>query len=226
MMQRIPRVLGPEQVRECRAALEAAEWTDGRLTAGHAAGRVKSNLQLAQDDPVGVRLGSLLLDVLARNPLFLSAALPLRVLPPRFNRYQGGGAYGNHIDTAVFAVPGTPHRVRSDISATLFFSDPDEYEGGELVIEDTFGAHTVKLPAGDMVIYPGHSLHRVTPVTRGMRFAAFFWIQSLVRDDGERALLFSLDNAIQDVTKALPEHAVSSQLLGVYHNLLRRWAET
>jgi PKHD-type hydroxylase len=226
MMQRIPRVLGPEQVRECRAALEAADWTDGRLTAGHTAGRVKSNLQLAQDDPVGARLGNLLLDVLARNPLFLSAALPLRVLPPRFNRYQGGGAYGNHIDTAVFSVPGTPHRVRSDISATLFFSDPDEYEGGELVIEDTYGAHTVKLPAGDMVIYPGHSLHRVTPVMRGTRFAAFFWIQSLVRDDGQRALLFSLDNAIQDVTNALPEHAVSSQLLGVYHNLLRRWAET
>lgn len=226
MMQRIPRVLSPDQVRQCREALEGAGWADGRLTAGHAAVRVKSNLQLAQDDPVGARLGELILDILAQNPLFMSAALPLRVLPPRFNRYEGGGAYGNHIDNAIFAVPGTPHRIRSDISATLFFSRPEEYEGGELVIEDTYGTHTVKLPAGDMVIYPGHSLHRVTPVTRGTRFAAFFWIQSLVRDDGERSLLFSLDNAIQDVTREVPDHAALGQLIGVYHNLLRRWADT
>lgn len=226
MMQTIPDLLSPEQVRQCRQALEQARWVDGRLTAGHAAVKIKSNLQLAQDDPLCVQLGEFILDVLAKSPQFIATALPLRVLPPRFNRYEGGGTYGNHIDNAIFSIPGSPHRVRSDVSSTLFFSDPDEYEGGELVVEDTYGTHHVKLPAGHMVIYPGTSLHRVMPVTRGTRYAAFFWTQSLVRDDGERALLLNLDNAIQDLTAAAPDSPAISQLIGVYHNLLRKWSDT
>ena len=226
MMQTIPALLSPEQVRQCRQALEQAQWVDGRATAGHMAVRIKNNLQLAQDDPVAVRLSEFILDVLAKTPQFMAAALPLRVLPPRFNRYEGGGNYGNHVDNAILSIPGTPHRVRTDVSATLFFSEPEEYDGGELVIEDTYGTHTVKLPAGHMVLYPGTSLHRVTPVTRGTRYAAFFWTQSMVRDDGERALLLSLDNAIQDLTRAAPDNPALSQLIGVYHNLLRRWANT
>ncbi|MDR2878060.1 MAG: Fe2+-dependent dioxygenase [Chromatiales bacterium] len=226
MMHIIPALLSPAQVRQCREALESAPWVDGRLTAGHIAVKAKSNLQLAEDDPVAVRLGEFILSVLAKSPYFIAATLPLRVLSPRFNRYEGGGAYGNHIDNAIFSVPGSPDRVRSDISATLFFSDPDEYEGGELVIEDTYGTHQVKLPAGHMVIYPGTSLHRVTPVTRGTRYAAFFWTQSLVRDDGDRALLLSLDRAIQDLGVAAPDHPALSQLAGVYHNLLRKWSDT
>ena len=226
MMQTIPEVLNAEQLRQCREALMKAEWSDGRLTAGHMAVKAKNNLQLAQDDPVARQIGDFILDQLSRNPRFIAAALPLKVLPPRFNRYEGGGNYGNHVDNAILSVPGTSHRVRTDISATLFFSEPSEYDGGELVIEDTYGTHAVKLPAGHMVLYPGTSLHRVTPVTRGARYAAFFWIQSMVRDDGERALLFNLDNAIQRLTEAQPDQPALSDLVGVYHNLLRKWAQT
>lgn len=226
MMLQIPDLLNADQVRQCRQALEGAAWTDGRSTAGHQAVRTKQNLQLPLDSATGRQIGELILDALGRNALFLSAALPLRVLPPRFNRYEGGGHYGNHIDSAVLNVPGTAHRLRTDISATLFFSNPDEYDGGELTVEDSYGAHTVKLPAGHLVIYPGSSLHRVTPVTRGTRYAAFFWIQSLVRQDAQRALLFELDSAIQQLTPKAPDDPALPRLAGVYHNLLRRWTDT
>ena len=226
MMLQIPALLSPDQVRQCRQALEQAPWTDGRATAGHQAVRAKQNLQLPLDSSVGEQIGKLILDALGRNPLFLSAAVPLKVLPPRFNRYEGGGHYGNHVDSAILSVPGTPHRIRTDLSATLFFSDPQEYDGGELTVEDSYGTHTVKLPAGHLVLYPGSSLHRVTPVTRGTRYASFFWVQSLVREDSQRALLFDLDTAIQKLTPSVPDDPALQQLTGVYHNLLRRWSDT
>jgi len=226
MMLSIADVLTPEQVRECRQAFEQADWQDGRLTAGHQAVKAKVNQQLAQDDPLAVQIGDFIVQRLGNHPQFVSAALPLKVLPPRFNRYSGGGTYGNHIDNSIFSVPGTPHRVRSDLSATLFFSDPDEYDGGELVVEDSYGSHSVKLPAGHLVLYPGSSLHRVNPVTRGARYAAFFWIQSLVREDNQRNMLLELDKAIQALTLERPGSSELPRLTGVYHNLLRHWANT
>lgn len=226
MMLRIPDVLTPDQVKQCRQALEQAEWADGRETAGYVAAGVKSNRQLPLDHPVARQIGELILNRLSQNPAFISGVLPQRVLPPRFNRYEGGGEYGDHIDNAIFGVPGSPQRVRSDISATLFFSEPDDYDGGELTVQDSYGSHRVKLPAGHMVVYPGASLHHVTPVTRGVRFAAFFWIQSLVREDHRRALLLELDNAIQSVAQTQPEHKAIARLTGVYHNLIREWSDT
>ncbi len=226
MMMTVPQVLTAEQVRHFRERLAQADWSDGRATAGHLASQVKNNLQLSEDAPASRELGDLVLQALGRHPLFLSGALPLKVLPPRFNRYEGGGTYGPHVDAAVFSVPGTPHRVRSDLSATLFLSDPEEYEGGELTVSDTYGEHSVKLPAGDMVLYPGSSLHHVTPVTRGTRLASFFWVQSLVRDDAQRALMLELDGAIQQLAVDAPGHPSLSRLTGVYHNLLRQWSET
>lgn len=226
MMLRIPALLTPEEVRECRQAMEAADWQDGRTTAGHLAARVKSNLQLPVDSPLAQKMGTLILDKLSRNPLYLSAALPLRVLPPRFNRHEGGGTYGNHIDNALFVIPGTAIKVRTDVSTTVFFSDPDEYEGGELVIEDTFGHQSVKLAAGDAILYPGTSLHRVNPVTQGTRYASFFWTQSLVQSDEQRRLLFDLDQSIQQLTADCPDHPRLSALSGTYHNLLRMWSQT
>ena len=225
MLLHVPAVLTADQVAAARRLLEQAEWVDGRVTAGHQSTQVKDNLQLPEGSPVARELGDAITLALQRNPLFIAAALPLRIFPPLFNRYQGGHSFGNHVDNAVRQVSGTPHRIRTDLSATLFFSGPDEYDGGELVIEDTYGVHTVKLPAGDMVLYPSTSLHHVRPVTRGARVASFFWIQSMIRDDGARTLLFDLDNAIQQVGQALPGHAAAVQLTGVYHNLLRRWAE-
>jgi PKHD-type hydroxylase len=226
MMLKIPDVLTADQVRQCRQALEQADWTDGRSTAGHVAIKAKSNLQLPLDHPVAQQVGNFISGVLSQNPTFISATLPLRILPPRFNRYEGGSHYGEHIDNAIFGVPGTQQRVRSDISATLFFCDPNEYEGGELVVQDTYGSHRVKLPAGHLVIYPGSSLHHVTPVTRGARLASFFWIQSLVRQDNRRAMLWELDCAIQRVAGSMPEHEAMPQLTGVYHNLIREWSNT
>lgn len=226
MMITVPQVLNADQVRHFRERLAQADWSDGRATAGHLASQVKNNLQLSEDAPASRELGDLVLQALGRHPLFLSGALPLKVLPPRFNRYEGGGTYGPHVDAAVFSVPGTPHRVRSDLSATLFLSEPDEYDGGELTVSDTYGEHSVKLPAGDMVLYPGSSLHHVTPVTRGTRLASFFWVQSLVRDDAQRALMLELDGAIQQLAVDVPGHASLSRLTGVYHNLLRQWSET
>jgi len=227
MLVTIPDVLTTEQVEHCRRSLlERGQWEDGRATAGHLAVRAKRNRQLKADDPVGTEIGNLILDALAKNPLFLSAALPLKVLPPRFNRYEGGGEYGLHVDGAVLPVPGTRHRVRTDVSATLFLSAPEEYDGGELVIEDTYGSHRVKLPAGHVILYPATSLHRVTPVTRGVRLASFFWIQSLVREDSQRALLFELDTAIQQLSAQYPGAPQLERLAGVYHNLVRRWSDT
>ena len=226
MLLVIPDLLSPEQTRQCRDALAQADWVDGRGTAGHAALKAKHNLQLAADHPLARQLGDLILEALTASPVFMSAALPLRVLPPRFNRYEGGGNYGFHIDNSVMNVPGAALRIRTDISSTLFFSDPDEYDGGELVIQDTYGEQRIKLPAGHLVVYPGTSLHQVTPVTRGARLASFFWTQSLVRDDAQRRLLYQMDQAIQSLTaKGGGEDEVAA-LIGVYHNLLRQWSET
>ncbi|HUH40732.1 MAG TPA: Fe2+-dependent dioxygenase [Castellaniella sp.] len=225
MLLSIPDVMTPDQTRQCREALEQAPWVDGRDTAGHIAVRVKDNRQLPLDHPVAQQWGQAIIEALSASPSFMSAALPQRILPPRFNRYAAGEAYGFHIDNAIFQVPNTPTRMRSDLSTTVFFSEPDEYEGGELVIQDTYGEQRIKLPAGHAVVYPGTSLHRVTPVTRGVRYGAFFWTQSLVRDDGRRALLLEQDVAIQNLIQANADPEVVARLTGVYHNLLRMWSE-
>jgi PKHD-type hydroxylase len=225
MLLDIPSVLTAEQVAQARQTLDQADWVDGRVTAGHQSARAKHNLQLPEDHPAARQLGDLILAALQRNALFISAALPLRVFPPLFNRYEGGGSFGNHVDNAIRQVTGTPHRIRTDLSATLFLAAPEEYDGGELLVEDTYGVHSVKLPAGHLVLYPSTSLHSVRPVTRGARIAAFFWIQSMIRDDGERTLLFDLDSAIQRINHDAADHPASVQLTGVYHNLLRRWAD-
>ena len=225
MLLQVPDVLTADQVASCRKILETAEWVDGRITAGHQSARAKNNLQLREDLEEAKQLGDLILAALERNPLFMSAALPLKVFPPLFNRYEGGQSFGNHVDNAIRQVPGTPHRVRTDLSATLFFSNPDEYDGGELVVEDTYGVHSVKLPAGHLILYPASSVHHVRPVTRGVRLGSFFWIQSMVREDGERSILFDLDVAIQRLMNDVPEHRSVVELTSLYHNLLRRWAD-
>jgi PKHD-type hydroxylase len=226
MLIRIPQILAKAQVEECRTALQAADWTDGKATAGYLSSRVKDNAQVPEGHKVARRLGDMILDALDKNPLFVSAALPLKVVPPLFNRYSGGQSYGGHVDGGIRPVYGTPHRVRTDLSATLFLSAPEEYTGGELVIEDTFGERRVKLPAGDMVLYPGTSVHRVDPVTKGTRLAAFFWIQSMVREDEKRVLLFDIDTSLQQLGQDVPDHKALVQLMGVYHNLLRLWSDT
>jgi PKHD-type hydroxylase len=225
MLLQIPDVLTAQEVAMCRQKMDGAEWVDGRVTAGHQSARAKDNMQLPEDHPVARELGELIVSALQRNPLFMSAALPLRVFPPLFNRYQGGQSFGNHVDNSIRQIPGTPHRVRTDLSATLFLAAPEEYDGGDLVVEDTYGLHTAKLPAGHMILYPSTSLHNVRQVTRGARVASFFWIQSMVRDDGRRTLLFDLDMAIQRINHDMPDYAASLQLTGVYHNLLRQWAD-
>jgi PKHD-type hydroxylase len=225
MLITIPDVLGAEQVAQARQLLAGAEWVDGRATAGYQSALAKDNLQLAEGDPVAARLGDMILDALGHHPLFISAALPLKVFPPLFNSYSGGQRFGIHIDNAIRHVKGSSHRVRSDLSATLFLTPPEEYDGGELAIEDTYGVHTVKLPLGHMVLYPSSSLQRVEPVRRGRRVCSFFWIQSMVRADAARTLLFDLDRAAQCVNRDLPGSAVAVQLTGIYHNLLRQWAE-
>lgn len=226
MLLSIADVLTAEQVADARRLLEAADWVDGRVTAGHQSAKAKNNRQLPEGHPTARKLGDMVLGALERNPLFLAAALPLKVFPPLFNCYEGGQAFGTHVDNAIRALPGSPQRVRTDLSATLFLSDPESYEGGELVIEDNYGVQTVKLPAGHMVLYPASSLHHVTPVTRGARLASFFWVQSMIRDDGLRTTLFDLDVSIQRLTRDHPDHASLISLTGVYHNLLRRFAET
>jgi PKHD-type hydroxylase len=222
---RIASLLSADELAAIRSRLETAAWADGRLTAGYQSAAVKSNLQVPQSDAAAREAGEKILGALERSPLFASAALPRHVYPPLFNRYEAGMTFGAHIDNAVRAIPGTPYRVRTDASATLFLSAPEEYDGGELWIEDTYGEHTVKLAAGDLVLYPAGSVHRVEPVTRGVRLAAFFWIQSLVRDDGARGLLYELDTAIRDLTAQRAERGSLVRLAGCYHNLLRRWAE-
>jgi PKHD-type hydroxylase len=225
MLLPIADVLTPEEVGRLRDGLARADWVDGKVTAGHQSARAKDNMQVAESCPVGRELGDVIVDSLQRSPLFMSAALPRRVFPPLFNRYQGGQSFGTHVDNAVRQVPGTPHRVRTDLAVTLFLCPPADYDGGELVIEDVYGVHSVKLPAGHLLLYPASSLHHVRPVTRGARLASFFWVQSMVRDDGERALLFDLDTAIQRLSLENPAHPSALELTGVYHNLLRRWAD-
>ncbi len=225
MLLHIPAILTPDEVREVRAILDKAEWQDGRATAGHRAKTVKNNLQLPIDLPEARQLAELIANRLAHNPTFLSATLPLRLVPPRFNRYEGGGHYGAHVDNAVFPVPGGAS-VRTDVSITLFLSDPASYDGGELIIEDSFGEQCVKLPAGDAIVYSGSSLHRVTPVTRGTRFASFLWAQSLVAADHRRKILYDMDLAIQALTGDHPEHRSIDALTNAYHNLLREWSVT
>lgn len=229
MLLHVPAILDAGQVARFRKALDGGEWIDGKATVGVQGAQVKRNQQLADGSPLARELGAAVLSALAASPLYHSAVLPLRTLPPRFNRYQGGGTYGLHVDGSVMhvAMPGQPAAtMRTDISCTLFLCEPGEYDGGELVIHDTYGEHEVKLPAGDLVIYPSSSLHRVEPVTRGARLASFFWVQSLVRDDAQRRILFELDASIQGLTQAGADRAALLQLTGVYHNLLRQWAET
>lgn len=225
MIARIAQVLDAPRLAALQALLKDAPWEDGRATAGFQSAQVKHNLQLAQDSPTARQASDLVLRALERHPEFVSAALPHRVYPPLFNRYEPGMAFGAHVDNAVRQLPGTPHRLRIDVSATLFLGAPEGYDGGELVIEDTFGAHSVKLGAGDMVVYPASSLHRVQPVTRGARVAAFFWVQSMVRDDAARTLLFEMDTAIRELTAAGADEGAVLRLTACYHNLLRRWAD-
>lgn len=225
MIHALSSLLTPAQVAAARHALESAPWIDGKVTAGHQGARVKNNEQLPVDHPVGREFGERILHALHASPHFLSAALPLYILPPMFNRYAGGQTFGTHVDGSIRIVPGTGQRLRTDLSCTLFLAEPDEYDGGELVIEDTYGSKAVKLPAGHAILYPATSLHQVTPVTRGTRLCAFFWIQSMIRDDGHRRLLFDLDVAIQRLGAENATHPSVVSLTGVYHNLLRQWAE-
>ena len=227
MLIPIQGVLDKPEVQGFREQLDRAVWQDGLKTAGTLARAVKRNLQLEDGAEPAARLGNHILRKLAANPQFISAALPSRIYPPKFNRYQDGGQYGTHVDSALMQVPGTGITVRSDLSATLFLSEPDEYDGGELEIAGPFGIQAVKLEAGDMVLYPSSSLHRVTPVTRGARVASFFWIQSHVADEGSRTMLYDLDQAIHDLSRThAPADPRLLKLTGVYHNLLRRWAQT
>ncbi|MGE0875171.1 MAG: Fe2+-dependent dioxygenase [Burkholderiales bacterium] len=225
MLLRIPGVLTAEQVAGFRSRMDAAQWVDGNVTSGHQSAQAKFNEQLPEESIEARELGELVLQALARNPLFFSAALPKTVFPPLFNRYGAGMTFGNHVDSAIRTHPHKPVRIRTDLSATLFLADPDSYDGGELLIEDAYGPQQVKLPAGDMVLYPATSLHRVAPITRGTRVGSFFWIQSMVRDDAQRALLFDLDMSIIRLTKRDPADPALVSLVGVYHNLLRMWAE-
>ncbi|MEZ5763643.1 MAG: Fe2+-dependent dioxygenase [Xanthobacteraceae bacterium] len=225
-MEIIPDVLTADEVRHCRGLLDRAAWHDGRLTAGHIAARAKNNQQLSQDDPLSAELSSFVLERLGRAHRFIAAALPLKVLPPRFNRYADSGNYGDHIDNAIFTLPGSGIRIRGDLSATLFLSDPDEYDGGDLEIQGELARHAVKLPAGHMILYPANTFHQVTPVTRGARVAAFFWIQSLVREGSRRALLLELDDTILSLASETPDNPAIERLTGLYHNLLREWAIT
>jgi PKHD-type hydroxylase len=227
MLLHVANVLTAEQVAQARSWLVSADWRDGRVTAGYQSAKAKHNRQLAEDDPVARQLGTVILDALAKNPTFFAGALPRRIFPPLFNRYEGGESFGTHVDNAVRydRRSDPPEPLRTDLSATLFLSSPDDYDGGELVVEDAFGAHAVKLPAGDLVLYPGSSLHEVKPVSRGARIAAFFWIQSLVRSEAQRRVLFDLDVSIQSLAARTPDAPEIVRLTGVYHNLLREWSD-
>lgn len=225
MLLQIPDVLSAEQVHYFQSRLAKADWVDGRVTAGYQSARAKNNAQLPEQSAEARELGDLILTALGRNALFMSGALPQRVFPPLFNRYEGGQAFGTHVDNAIRAIPGTSQRIRTDLSATLFLAEPDSYDGGELTIEDTYGVQRIKLPAGSMVLYPSSSLHHVTPVTRGTRVASFFWLQSLVRSDAQRTILFDLDVTIQRLNAKEGAEAEAVSLTGVYHNLLRMWSE-
>jgi PKHD-type hydroxylase len=225
MIIQIPEVLSAAQITACTQRLEGADWRDGRITAGPHSARVKANEQVSEDCPVGRELGAMVLGEIERNTIFLSAALPRHVYPPLFNRFAPGMAFGSHVDNAIRTIPGTPFRIRTDLSATLFLAHPDSYQGGELIIQDGDGAHCIKLAAGDMVLYPATTLHYVTPVTAGTRLAAFFWVQSLVRDTAARDILHDMDVSIQELSVADPDAEALLRLSGCYHNLVRRWAD-
>jgi PKHD-type hydroxylase len=225
MIVRVPGLLDAERLAAIDTLLRDASWEDGRATAGFQSSQVKHNQQLAQGSAAARQAGDIILRALERHPDFVSAVLPRHVYPPLFNRYEPGMSFGNHVDNAVRQVPGTHHRLRTDVSATLFLSPQGDYNGGELIIEDTFGTHAVKLAAGDLVIYPSSSLHRVEPVTRGARVAAFFWVQSMVREDGARTMLFEMDTAIRELTASGADGGALLRLTACYHNLLRRWAD-
>ncbi len=228
MIVSIPDVLSPADAAAMRAQLEAAadSWVDGRATAGYQGAPVKRNQQIAEGSAIAQEMGDRIIASLERHPLFISAVLPNKVYPPLFNRYEGGMHFGSHVDGAIRLVPGSGARVRTDVSITLFLTPPDEYDGGELLIEDTFGLQEVKLPAGHAIVYPGTSLHQVRPVTRGARVSSFFWAQSLVRDDTQRAMLFDMDNAIQRLNASNGDEPARRTLVGCYHNLLRMWSDT
>ena len=225
MLIEIADVFTADEVDEMRTRLLAEPWVDGKVTAGQRSARDKFNRQLNEDSALGLLFGQRILARLSENALFMSAALPKRIYPPLFNRYSGGEAFGFHIDNAIRGIKGVRERVRTDLSATLFLTDPETYDGGELVIRDTFGERSVKLPAGHLVLYPGSSVHKVNPVTRGERVASFFWIESLVREDSQRSLLLDMDVAIQRLTAQQADDESLLQLSGVYHNLLRRWSD-
>ena len=226
MLLHIPEVLTAEQAAHCRRRLEAADWVDGRGTAGHLSHGVKDNRQLRFDNPVAAELGEMITRRLESHPLFMSAALPSKIVPPLFNRYAEGQRYGDHVDGAIRPIDGTPHRVRTDLSATLFLSEPGDYDGGDLVIEEPIGARRLRLPAGHLLLYPASSIHRIEPVMRGVRLASFFWVQSLVRDDADRAVLLELDSTLRTLPRETePERRALLSLTNVYHNLLRRWAD-
>lgn len=226
MLITIPEVFSRDEVRDIRAQLDAADWEDGKKTAGAQSQQVKNNRQLSPVGDVSRDLGQVILERLGQSPLFLSAALPLRILPPMFNRYEAGETFGVHVDNAIRANPFNGDRIRTDLSMTVFFSDPDEYDGGELIVEDHYGAQEVKLPAGDMVLYPSTSLHEVVPVTRGARVSSFFWLQSMVRSNEQRTILFDLDQTIQTLAGRVgTDDDDVVRLTGIYHNMIRQWTE-
>jgi PKHD-type hydroxylase len=225
MILHIPAVLTKEQVTNVRAQLDAADWIDGRASVGEQGAKVKRNRQLPEQSPLGRELGAIIEAALRNNPLYFAAALPLRSVPPLFNRYSGGEHYGAHIDGSVRAVAGSPLPVRTDISATLFLNEPETYEGGELIVSDTYGSHEIKLPAGDLILYPSTSLHRIEPVTSGERLCSFFWAQSMIQDDGKRSMLFELDQNIQKLRARIGDSEEVLGLTGHYHNLIRLWAQ-
>ncbi|MEP2652500.1 MAG: Fe2+-dependent dioxygenase [Paraglaciecola sp.] len=226
MLIKVANVLSQEQVRQAKKIMLDADWTDGNVTTGYQSSQAKNNLQLPEDSEAARQLGDMILLALSKSNVFMSAALPNKIFPPLFNCYQGGQSFGTHVDNAIRQVPGTPVKVRTDLSMTLFISEPDEYEGGELVIEDTYGSQSVKFAAGDMVLYPSTSLHHVTPVTKGRRLASFFWLQSMIASDEKRRILFDMDTAIQGLRQSIHDSPEIVQLTGVYHNLLRQWAQT
>ena len=227
MLLHVPEVLSPAALARCRGIIEAADWTDGKVTAGTQSSQVKNNHQLTQEGEAAQQARAIVLEALGRNALFFTGALPKKIFPPLFNRYQGdSNFFGNHIDNSVRTWPATGAHVRTDLSCTLFLAEPDEYDGGELVIEDTFGTQSVKLAAGDLILYPSSSVHQVTPVTRGARLACFFWLESMVRDDAQRRLLFDLDMTILGMREQDGDTDTSIRLTGIYHNLMRMWAQT
>jgi PKHD-type hydroxylase len=226
VIHHIPNVLSKEQVAEFRQMMETANWVGGKVTAGTLSASVKQNQQLSEQDPLTHHLSELVIQAIWKHPVFQAAALPCQIIPPLFNRYDEHESFGFHVDNSIRLIRGTAQQMRTDLSCTLFLSEPEEYEGGDLVIEDTYGYHEVKLPAGDIVLYPATSLHEVSSIIRGTRFASFFWVQSMIRDDAERHMLFNLDQSIQSLRMQLgDQHEEVVKLTNLYHNLMRKWAE-